>query len=439
VGVGVGVGVDEAAGERRPEGGGAVRGEGALPGDPVGQRLAGDQLHDEERAPFVLAGRVDADDVLVLEPGEEPRLAPEPLEGGRAGVPPGAQELEGHLAPGRVARPVDDAHAAARQLPLDLVGADPHPASVPGRAGPRRSGAPGRAAGAVAPGAAAGQDRSMSEPDPLVGRTIDGCRLAQRLAVGARSVVYEAVDPGSGERFAIKALAPERAGEGDAPATRTRVRSRPTSGRSSARPDGRPAGGPRSTGRRGILPGHTRGGATVVEESRLVEQEGGGLRAEGPGWFVLNVGQASWVKRDPFSRSARLEGTERFPHVGIHVDVLDPGEPNCRYHREDAQENFLVLSGECLLLIEEQERRLSAWDFVHMPPGTDHVLVGAGDGPCAVLAIGARLPEERIVYPRSELALKHGAGVETETDRPREAYADVAGKGEVVQQEWPLA
>jgi uncharacterized cupin superfamily protein len=93
------------------------------------------------------------------------------------------------------------------------------------------------------------------------------------------------------------------------------------------------------------------------------------------------------------------------------------------YHGESNQEDFLVLAGDCLLLVEEQERRLRAWDFVHCPPGTLHGFVGAGDGPCAILMVGARDPNERIVYPVSPLALRYGAGVERGTEDPREAYA----------------
>ena len=92
------------------------------------------------------------------------------------------------------------------------------------------------------------------------------------------------------------------------------------------------------------------------------------------------------------------------------------------YHREDAQEDFLVLAGECLLLVEGTERRLSAWDFVHCPAWTEHVFVGAGDGPCAILMIGTRLVDD-VVYPLDELARQHGAGVERETSSPEEAYA----------------
>ena len=120
-----------------------------------------------------------------------------------------------------------------------------------------------------------------------------------------------------------------------------------------------------------------------------------------------------------------LRGRRRaFAQVGYTLAVLQPGQPNGLYHREDNQEDFLVLSGECLLLVEGEERRLQAWDFVHCPPGTEHIFVGAGDGPCVIFMAGARRgwPNKGIVYPRSELALRHGAGVETETE-PAEAYA----------------
>ncbi len=102
--------------------------------------------------------------------------------------------------------------------------------------------------------------------------------------------------------------------------------------------------------------------------------------------------------------------------------MLEPGQPACMYHGEDEQEDFLVLAGECLLLIEGEERPLKAWDFVHCPKSTEHVFVGAGSGPCAVLAVGSR-SGGGVVYPASELAQRHGAGVAAETHSPEEAYA----------------
>jgi uncharacterized cupin superfamily protein len=149
-----------------------------------------------------------------------------------------------------------------------------------------------------------------------------------------------------------------------------------------------------------------------------------GLTPEGPGWFVLNARDAVWCSGD-FGAFTRFEGESRFPLVGVNIGVLQPGQPACYYHAENEQENFVVLYGECLLLIEGQERPLRAWDFVHSPPWTEHVFVGAGDGPCAILAIGTRLSDE-VVYPESEVARRHRAGVLRQTRDPDVAYADLA-------------
>jgi uncharacterized cupin superfamily protein len=159
----------------------------------------------------------------------------------------------------------------------------------------------------------------------------------------------------------------------------------------------------------------------MVPEAPLEASEGG-LVPQGEGWFVVNARVARWYDHKDFGPFTRFEGDMQFPQVGINIGVLQPGQPSCMYHGEDNQENFLVLSGECLLLVEGEERRLKAWDFVHCPAWTEHVLVGAGDGPCAILAIGARLSRD-IVYPASELAQRHGAGVAEETPDPKEAYA----------------
>jgi uncharacterized cupin superfamily protein len=166
----------------------------------------------------------------------------------------------------------------------------------------------------------------------------------------------------------------------------------------------------------------------VVPEASLLKTDVG-LVPEGDGWFVLNATQALWREGD-FGAYTRFEGDARFPQFGINIGVLQPGQPACMYHREDNQEDFLVLSGECLLLVEGEERRLRAWDFVHCPAWTEHVFVGAGDGPCAILAVGARASRD-VVYPRSDLALQHGAGVRTETSDSLEAYAVFADDRDV--------
>jgi uncharacterized cupin superfamily protein len=165
----------------------------------------------------------------------------------------------------------------------------------------------------------------------------------------------------------------------------------------------------------------------VIEEARLERTESG-LEAASEGWFVVNAREAAWLsQRGVFGFGCPFgsRNEELFPQVGIRLVVLQPGEPNCRYHAESGQEDFLVLAGECLLLIEGEERRLGAWDFVHCPPRTAHVFVGAGSRPCVIMMVGARLPEGDIVYPVSEAALRHGAGVEREAHHPRDAYEDL--------------
>ena len=172
----------------------------------------------------------------------------------------------------------------------------------------------------------------------------------------------------------------------------------------------------------------------MTDEARL-EDVGTGLAPVTPGWFVVNAGDAAWVRNAGLASRCVFESNprvlqerpdvdeQRFDEVGVTLSVLEPGKPSGLYHAESAQEDFLVLAGECLLVIEDQERRLRAWDFVHCPAGTNHVFVGAGDGPSVILMIGARPPGRTIAYPRSEPALHHGAGVETATDSPAEAYA----------------
>jgi uncharacterized cupin superfamily protein len=159
----------------------------------------------------------------------------------------------------------------------------------------------------------------------------------------------------------------------------------------------------------------------MTEKAKL-EQTDAGLVPAGDGWFVVNAAEAAWWQSDYFGASTSFEGKPRFPEYGINIHVLLPGQPNGLYHRESAQEDFLVVCGECLVLIEGEERRLKTWDFVHCPAGTDHVFVGAGEGPCVIVMVGSRA-EDNIVYPVSELARKHGAGVDVETPVPKEAYA----------------
>jgi len=163
--------------------------------------------------------------------------------------------------------------------------------------------------------------------------------------------------------------------------------------------------------------------APVVPEARM-ERSQAGLVAASEGWFVVNVRDAAWVSGGDFADACVFEGDAApFGQMGYTLAVIQPGQPSALYHREADQEDFLVLAGECLLLVEGEERRLEAWDFVHCPPGTEHIFVGAGDGPCVIFMAGARTAERDTLYVRSELALRHGAGVETDTPSSREAYA----------------
>jgi uncharacterized cupin superfamily protein len=171
----------------------------------------------------------------------------------------------------------------------------------------------------------------------------------------------------------------------------------------------------------------------MLEEARL-DDVGAGLAPVTEGWFVVNVRDAAWLSNDAFGARCVFESDprvlrerpelepQRFAELGISIAVIAPGQPSGLYHAESNQENFLVLDGRCVLLIEGEERPLEAWDFVHCLPGTEHAFVGAGDGPCVLLMAGARTRAKAMVYPSSDLARSHGAGVDEETRSPTEAY-----------------
>jgi uncharacterized cupin superfamily protein len=156
------------------------------------------------------------------------------------------------------------------------------------------------------------------------------------------------------------------------------------------------------------------------------------------GWFVLNLADALAVRNEEKGGATYpLEARAApFRDVGVNVRVLEPGQPTALYHSEGAQEGFLVLWGECTLIVEEQERPLRQWDYFHCPAGTRHILVG-GDRPCAVLALGARPEVERLHYPVSEVAAKYSASAAKDTTDPDEAYADWPGEYEPVRLPWP--
>jgi uncharacterized cupin superfamily protein len=138
---------------------------------------------------------------------------------------------------------------------------------------------------------------------------------------------------------------------------------------------------------------------------------------------VKNVREMQWRENELGATVDFDYGLERFPEFGINLTALQPGQPMTMYHRERYQEGFLILRGECLLIVESQEVPLKQWDYFHCPPDVAHAIVGAGEGLSLVLAVGNRVGPDIILYPRDETALKHGAGVEQDTPEPKEAYA----------------
>jgi uncharacterized cupin superfamily protein len=163
----------------------------------------------------------------------------------------------------------------------------------------------------------------------------------------------------------------------------------------------------------------------VVKEARL-EDAGSGLAPVTEGWFVVNVRDAEWFSSATRGAACWFaneygEPPIEFPQLGINVTVLEPGRSGV-YHAEANQEAFLILAGECRLLVEGEERLLRQWDFFHSPAGTEHIFLGAGNDPCVILMAGSRPGDWQVRYPVSELAAGYGASVEEETTDPRQAY-----------------
>lgn len=172
-----------------------------------------------------------------------------------------------------------------------------------------------------------------------------------------------------------------------------------------------------------------------VTEARL-EDSGSGLAPVTAGWFVVNVRDAEWFSSETRGAACWFaneygDPPVEFEQLGINVTVLEPGQGSVN-HAEANQEAFLVLTGECRLLVEGEERRLRPWDFFHCAPWTEHAFVGAGDGPCAILMVGART-SPAVRYPVSELAAHYGASVDRETSDPEQVYATA----ERFRREWP--
>ena len=146
------------------------------------------------------------------------------------------------------------------------------------------------------------------------------------------------------------------------------------------------------------------------------------------GWFTANLSDVEAVEH-PRTGKGYLFGEsrpyERYRDLGVNVRVLEPGQPASLYHSEAVEEFFIVLGGECLAIVEDEKVPLRRWEFLHTPPRTAHLIVGAGNGPATVLMIGGRRSEDPPHYPVSELAARYGASVTTETNTSQDAYRQV--------------
>jgi uncharacterized cupin superfamily protein len=162
----------------------------------------------------------------------------------------------------------------------------------------------------------------------------------------------------------------------------------------------------------------------TVHEADLERTEAGGMVPSSTGWFVLNARDARWWEKPGQGHSLPLTGVDEyeaetfFPMLGMAIRVMQPGEPSTTYHWETEQEDFLVLAGEALLIVEGEERPLRQWDFVHCPPETRHAFVGAGDGPCVLLCASSRQFQKDGpwgFYCVDEVAARHNASSPEET------------------------
>jgi uncharacterized cupin superfamily protein len=179
---------------------------------------------------------------------------------------------------------------------------------------------------------------------------------------------------------------------------------------------------------------------TIPPEAEMLDTPAG-RRPAGAGWFVLNATDAVWSTAPGWGAVCTFEpDAPRFADLGINLHRLEPGDVSTMYHGEEVEENFLVLAGECVLIVEGQERRLRAWDFLHCPAWVHHAFVNDGDAPCTILMTGGRRPNqsERVEYVVDPVARRRGAGVATATASPDEAYAGTPDRNDEPYREGTL-
>ena len=106
----------------------------------------------------------------------------------------------------------------------------------------------------------------------------------------------------------------------------------------------------------------------MIDEARL-EDVGSGLAPVSEGWFVVNARDAAWLTNETFGGVCIFESDDfvlrerpdlepvEVEGAGFTLARDQTGQASGLYHAETkTQEDFLVVAGECIVLIEEQER-----------------------------------------------------------------------------------
>jgi Cupin domain len=163
--------------------------------------------------------------------------------------------------------------------------------------------------------------------------------------------------------------------------------------------------------------------ARVAEAS--VRMSKNGLVTDGEGWFVVNARESRWRDEGPLGSYCTFEGKRAIPAFRDQYQRPRAGRDDGDVPPRDRQEAFLILAGECTLIVEGRGRQLVAWDFFYCPPGTGHSIVAAGRQAAVVLAVGARGRGVGggVVYPVCKAAARYGASVARETTSSAAAYA----------------
>jgi uncharacterized cupin superfamily protein len=159
-----------------------------------------------------------------------------------------------------------------------------------------------------------------------------------------------------------------------------------------------------------------------------------GLVCKGEGWFVVNARDVRWRESKGRGASSNFGGDTVFEQLGVGITVVGPNEPTTTYHWETDQEDFLVLRGGGVAIVDGAEQPLRQWDFIHCPPGVAHAFVGGPEG-LVLFGVGARERHtmlnddgERVgrpdwgEYVADPIAAKHGAAPDETTTSAAEAY-----------------